>query len=198
VTVGAPGINALTLLDLPRAQCFLPARGAPASLHVRLLGAPDDTLIDACANPPILDFVPDGDGSSGGQGGGELVGEAVAAKLNVALSDLGVTPRGLAGFRLPTRLCTTKCPRGREINPNPMKVQTGAVGVSDGLTTLGGLLNLTDQALGVPRCRFGTCSGTSLTAIFPPNPIRMSDIQNALEVVNECFRGCATLIPCDG
>ena len=70
-------------------------------------------------------------------------------------------------------------------------------GVADGLTTVAGLIALADQALSVPRCRFGTCAGTSLTAIFPPDPIRMSDIQNALDAVNECFKGCASLIPCD-
>lgn len=197
VTVGAPGISSLTVQDAPGLVCFLPASGAAASLCLRLHGCAGDTVIDACGTPPILDFAPAGDGASGGQGGGAFVGEVIAAKLNVALADRGITEPGLAELVLPTRLCTTKCPSGRVVNPNPMIFQTGAVGVADGLSTVGGLLALADQALSVTHCRPGTCSSTDATAIFPPNPIRMSDIQNALRVVNECFQGGATLFPCD-
>ena len=52
VTVGAPGINSLTVADAARLICLLPASGAPASLFLRLSGSPDDVLIDACGNPP--------------------------------------------------------------------------------------------------------------------------------------------------
>jgi hypothetical protein len=197
VTVGAPGISSLTILDAAGLTCFLPTHGTPASLYLRLPALPGDTLVDACRNPPIVDFAPDGDGSSGGLGGGALVGEVIAAKLNVALSDHGTTPPGLASFVLPTRLCTTNCPRGRVVNPNPMKFQTGAVGVADGQTTVAGLLAFADQALSVTHCRAGTCTETNDKAVLPPNPIRLSDIENALRAVNECFQGCATLIPCD-
>jgi hypothetical protein len=197
ITIGTPGVLSLTIPDAARLTCFLPATNTPASICARLGGCGGDMLIDACANPPILDFNPAGNGSSGGQGAGSFAGETLAAKINVGLSDLGETPPGLATFRLPARLCTTKCPRGREVNPNNMRVQTGQVGVANGLTTVAGLIDLADQALGVPRCRAGTCLGTLTTAVFPPNPIRIVDVMNALQIVNECFRGCATVIPCD-
>lgn len=196
ITVGAAGISSLTIPDLAHLTCFLPASGIPASLYLRLRATPRDTLVDACANPPILDFVAGGDGASGGLGGGALVGEVIAAKLNVALSARGLTPAGLADFVLPPRLCTTRCPEGRVVDPNPMKFQTGAVGVADGLTTVASLLAYADHTLSVTHCRPGTCTETNGKAVLPPNPIRLSDIQNALQVVNECFSGCATVVPC--
>jgi hypothetical protein len=83
------------------------------------------------------------------------------------------------------------------MNLNNMRVQTGQVGVANGLTTVAGLIDLADQALAIPRCRAGSCLGTLTTAVFPPNPIRIGDIATALENVNECFRGCARVIACD-
>src|SRR5262249_57277121 len=92
ITAGAAGISSLTIQDAPRLACFLPATGVPASLCLRLAGAcPIDTFVDRCANPPILDFNPGGDGSSGGQGAGAFIGEAIAPKLNAGLSQLAAT-----------------------------------------------------------------------------------------------------------
>jgi hypothetical protein len=197
VTVGSPGLSSVTVADAASLVCFLPTTGAPASLYLRLDTDPTDTLVNACANPPILDFVPDGDGSSGGLGSGALLGEVIAARLNVALSELGATAAGLGDFVLPTRLCTTLCPKGRIVNPNPMVFQTGAVGVADGQTTVAGLLAFADQAISVRQCRPGTCTETNGKAVLPPNPIRLSDVENALRAVNECSRGCAALTACE-
>ena len=196
VTIGAPGVSSLTVSDAARLLCLLPARGIPASLCLRLPGCAGDTLVDACDNPPILDFDPTGDGASGGLGGGGLAGQVIAAKLNVARSRQGTTPPGLERFVLPSRLCTTACPQGRVVNPNPMRFQTDAVGVADGITTVGGLIAFADQVLGETHCRPGTCVATSRKAALPPNPIRLSDVETALRAVNECFRGCAAVIPC--
>jgi hypothetical protein len=155
---------------------------------------------DACGNPPILDFDPAGDGSSGGQGGGGLTGEAIAAKLNVAMSDRGMTPPGLANFLLPNILCTTACPSGREVDPTVMDIQLAMIALADGMTSVADLLALTDQALSSP-CRLGTCTQTNNFAgdghaFSPPDPTRLIGLQNALQVINECFAGCATVTPC--
>lgn len=196
VTVGAPGVLSLTVADQDRLICFLPATGTPAAL-CEGVGAPcaDDMLIDACATPPIVDFDAMGDGSSGGQGSGVLAGELLAAKLNVALSERGATPPGLADLVLPTRLCTTVCPAGRELDPNPMEQQIGAVGVADGLTTVADLLAFADQGLG-STCAPRTCAPQGPAAAFPPNPVTRAGFANALAVINECFAGCAEIIPC--
>ena len=98
VTVGSLGVSSVTVQDAASLACFLPTAGIPASLYLRLPASPVDTVVNGCGNPPILDFVSDGDGSSGGLGSGGLLGEVIAAKLNVALSDLGATAPGLADF----------------------------------------------------------------------------------------------------
>src|SRR5262249_53338062 len=83
VTIGAPGINSLTVLAARGLTCFLPRGGSLASLCPRLGDCPTDPIVDTCGTPPILDFDPAGDGASGGQGAGTLAGEVVAAKLNL-------------------------------------------------------------------------------------------------------------------
>jgi hypothetical protein len=198
VRVGATGVLSLTIADQDRLICFLPADGTAAALCEGIDGpCEDDMVIDDCASPPIADFDPSGDGSSGGQGGGRLAGELIAAKLNVALSERGETPPGLGDLVLPRRLCTTVCPDGRELDPNPMEQQIGAVGVADGLTTVADLLAFADQALG-STCAPRTCAPQDQAAAFPPNPVTREGFANALAVINECFAGCATIIPCDG
>src|SRR6185436_6882559 len=106
--VGAPGDLSLTIQDQTRLICFLPANSGAAALCTGLSGCGGDMLINACSNPPILDFNNTGNGSSGGQGGGVLTGHAIVAKLAVALSAIGATPPGLGSFVLPTTLCTTQ------------------------------------------------------------------------------------------
>lgn len=98
---------------------------------------------------------------------------------------------------LPHRLCTTVCPDGRELDPNPMEQQIGAVGVADGLTTVADLLAFGDQALG-STCAPRTCAPQDQAAAFPPNPVTREGFANALAVINECFADCATIIPCPG
>ena len=195
VTVGAPGILSVKVPDQARLVCFLPAEGTPAALCTGLDGCDGDTVVSACGNPPILDFIPSGDGASGGQGGGGLTGQVITASVNVALSNLGATPVGLANFLLPRRLCTTKCPAGRDIDPTTMERQAAAVGIADGLTSVGDLLALANQALS-SHCARGTCDDTARSAFAPPNPIRIGSIEVALGSIAECFAGCATVIPC--
>jgi hypothetical protein len=196
VSVGAPGVLSLTIADQERLICFLPSVGTAAGLCEGIdTPCGGDMLVDVCATPPIVDFDPMGDGVSGGQGGGTLTGELLAAKLNVALSDRGVTPPGLGALVLPRRLCTTVCPEGRELDPNTMEQQIGAVGVADGLTTVADLLALADQALG-SKCAPRTCAPQDQAAAFPPNPVTRDGFLNALAVVNECFAGCASIVPC--
>jgi len=112
----------------------MPATGTAAALCTKLDGCPTDTVVDACAAPPILDLDA-GSEASGGLGGGDLVGETIAAKLNVALSRAGATPAGLENFLLPERLCTTVCPDGRELDPSQMKFQKSTAGVADSFNT---------------------------------------------------------------
>jgi len=194
LTVGAPGILSLSVPRQSDLVCFLPATGDPAAL-CSTRECSGDMTVSACAKPPLIDFVPTGDGSSGGQGGGTLTGQTIAAKLNVALSRLGVTPRGLGTLLLPETLCTTKCPRGREIDPITMTHQASAAGIADGFTSVDDLVALADQALS-QGCRTGTCDRTDRNAFVPPDPIRLSSIATALAAVNECFQGCATIVPC--
>ncbi len=127
VTIGATGVLSLSIPDQSGLVCFLPGSGTAAALCTDRTACAGDMVVDACASPPIVDFDPAGDGASGGQGAGSLAGDLIAAKLNVALSEFEATPPGFAGFILPERLCTTRCPDGREIDPNDMEFQTGAV-----------------------------------------------------------------------
>ncbi len=193
VRVGAPGLRSLEVMDQQALACLLPASGTPAALCTGLADC-GDFAADACSNPPILDLDPSGD-ASGGLGGGELTGEVIAAKLNVALGRAGAFPPGLENFLLPTKLCTTRCPEGRELDPNPMKFQKSTAGAADGLNTLGDLIAIADQALAV-ECAPRTCANVDQAAFAPPNPTSRSTLAHALHAINECFAGCATVIPC--
>jgi hypothetical protein len=171
VTVGAPGDLSLTVQDQARLICFLPTGGTPALLCTGLGGCGGDMVINACSNPPILDFDSSGNGSSGGQGGGTLTGQSIAAKLNVALSDLGATPTGLRNFVLPTTLCTTN--GTFSISP----------AIANGVRTVADLIVLADQALRNP------------SAFNTNDPITRSDVNDALNAINVGFDGCATVCP---
>jgi hypothetical protein len=171
VTVGAPGILSLTVQDQASLICFLPAGGTSAVLCTGLSGCGGDMVINACSNPPILDFNPSGNGSSGGQGGGTLTGHAIVAKLAVALSDIGATPPGLGSFVLPSELCTTK--GTFTIDP----------AIANGVTTVSDLLVMADQALRDPTS-------------FNTPPITRSDINTALSAINLGFDACASVVPC--
>lgn len=189
LTVGMPGVAALTIADQASLICLLPATGLDAALCTGLASCGGDMTIDACTSPPILDFDGSGDGSSGGQGAGTLLGELVAAKLNVALSP------GLGELVIPEMLCTTACPDGRELDPSKMGQQAAAAGIADGINTVADLLAIADQALGSP-CTGRTCATTRQAAFAPPNPIARSSITTALQVLSECFAGCADVVPC--
>jgi cysteine-rich repeat protein len=173
VTIGAPGDLSLTVQDQASLICFMPCGGTPAVLCTGL-GCSGDMLIDACSNPPILDFDSSGNGSSGGQGGGTLTGQTIAAKLNVALSDLNVPgiPTGLRNFVLPQQLCTTN--GTFPIDPD----------VADGITTVADLLTLADQAL------------RNSLAFNQNDPITRSDIAAALDAINRGFDNCASVVTC--
>jgi len=171
VTVGAPGDLALTVKDQTSLICFLPTGGTAAALCTGLSACGGDMVIDACSTPPILDFNPSGNGSSGGQGGGTLTGHTIVAKLAVALSAIGATPPGLGSFVLPTRLCTT---RGT-FATNPA--------IANGVLTVADLLVMADQALRDPSA-------------FTGPPITRSDIDTALSAINLGFDQCGTVVPC--
>ena len=192
VTIGAPGRRSLTVANQAALICLMPATGTAAALCNKLVDCPTDTLADACTTPPILDLGGDG---SGGLGGGDLAGETIAAKLNVALSRAGATPAGLENFLLPEHLCTTMCPGGRELDPNVMKFQKSTAGVADSFNTLGDLIAIADQALAV-TCAPRTCANVDQAAFAPPNPTSRSTIAHALNTINECFAGGATVIAC--
>jgi hypothetical protein len=172
VTVGAPGDLSLKVEDQPSLMCFMPTGGPPAVLCTGLSGCGGDMVINACSNPPILDFDSSGNGSSGGQGGGTLTGQTVSAKLNVALSDLAATPTGLRNFVLPAQLCTTN--GTFTIDPD----------LADGIATVADLLVLADQALRNPL------------AFNQNDPITRSDITDALDAINKGFDNCATVVTC--
>jgi hypothetical protein len=169
VTVGAPGDLSLTVHDQAALICFLPATGTPASLCTGLGGCGGDMLINACSNPPILDFNPSGNGSSGGQGGGTLTGQTIVAKLAVALSALEATPPGLATFVLPPQLCTTA------------GTFTISPALANGVRTVSDLLLMADQALRDPNAFTGS---------------QRSDLTNALEAVNQGFDECQSVLAC--
>jgi hypothetical protein len=172
VTVGAVGDLSLTIANQASLICFMPSTGTPASLCTGLMGCGGDMVINACNNPPILDFNPSGNGNSGGQGGGTLTGQAIALKLNLALSALGATPSNLDQLVLPTKLCTTN--GTFTIDP----------AVADGVTTVGDLSVLADQALRDP------------TSFNTPTGITRSKLTNAMDAINSGFDGCATVVPC--
>ena len=172
VTVGAPGDLSLTINDQASLICFMPAGGTPALLCTGLSGCGGDMLINACSNPPIRDFNPSGNGSSGGQGGGTLTGQAIALKINLKLSALGATPSGLGGLVLPTTLCTTN---------GTFTIDTG---VADGITTVADLAVFADQALRDP------------TSFMPADPVTRSKLTAAMDAINNGFDTCATMIPC--
>jgi hypothetical protein len=195
IMLGAPGVTSLTVTNQAGLVCFLPTSGISAAFCNELEGCSGDYTIGSCDAPPLLDFDPAGDGSSGGQGSGDLAGEVLAAKLNVAFSQLGVTPPGLGDLLLPSLLCTTKCPEGIHLDPSKMDQQAAAAGVADGINTLGDLLTIADQALSNP-CAGRTCASTRQAAFAPPNPIARESITSALRAIAECFEGCADLIPC--
>ncbi len=207
VTVGELGIRALTLSDKMQLECFLPATlNNPAALCAKTAvhgvnncaTSPQDMEItDTCGN--VVDAKTScGTGDtqcSGGQGGGTLTGQAIAAKLNVALSDDGVTLAGLGNFVLPTCLCTdTKafadCQVGRRINNTAQQQQGKWAGLEDGITTVNDVIAFADQALGSDCNRSGVCTSTCSTAFAPPDPIRIGEMAWTLQSVNECFSGC--------
>jgi hypothetical protein len=179
------------------------------------------------------------DGKSGGQGAGTLAGQAIAAKLNVMLSEGGLTPAGFGDFVLPSRLCTclesttnrgqcdpspsaslpylncqsgwrcsggtrnglictgnSQCPGGtcpaaqgggRVIDNSSQQQQGAAAGLEDGLTTVNDLIAQTDEALSADCTRSGVCSDTCGTAFTAPDPIRIGEMELALQAINECF-----------
>jgi hypothetical protein len=171
VTVGAPGDLSLTVQDQASLICFMPTGGPPAALCTGLGGGcGGDMVINACSNPPILDFNSSGNGSSKGQGGGVLTGHAIVTKLAVALSSIGATPPGLGDFVLPTTLCTSKGTFA--ISP----------AIANGVLTVSDLLVMADQALRDPTS-------------FNKPPITRSDITDALDAIDNAFDECASLCP---
>lgn len=171
MTVGASGILSLTIQDQASLICFLPAGGTASALCTGLGGCGGDMLINACSNPPILDFNNTGNGSSGGQGGGTLTGQTIVLKLAVALSNIGAAPPGLGSFVLPTHLCTTL--GTFTIDPD----------IANGVTTVSDLLVIADQAL-------------RDASLYNSPPITRSDINTALAAVNLGFDACGSVVPC--
>jgi hypothetical protein len=225
VTLGAPGIRSLTVPDQTALECFLPATGSdPAALcaaqaqssvnDCSVPAVPNNqgfpefmTVTDTCDN--VLDEV--SGTSSKGQGGGTLTGEALAAKLNVALSEAGATLPGLGDFIIPPCLCTNttaavspSCSAGRKIDNTNQQVQGAAAGLEDGLTTVSDLIAFADQALGSDCSGSGICTSTCGTAFAPPDPVRIGEMAWALQSINECFSGTApggaapSVITCPG
>ncbi len=173
VTVGVAGDVSVTVTDQERLLCFLPTTGVEAALCNGLGGCGGDMTINACTNPPILD--PDlGFTSSGGQGGGRLTGDAIALRLSVALSDLGVTPGGLRSWPLVSQFCTLDSNfmfNYWDVDPD----------IADGSRTVADLLTLADQALRDPLA-------------FPSgDPITREEIANALEAVSNGFGNCRSM-----
>jgi hypothetical protein len=229
VTIGGPGIRSLTIPGQASLECFLPATGSdPAALcaaqalqsnnNCSSPGNPTFpkfmTITSNCSN--VLDpLAACGTGDtqcSGGQGGGTLTGQALAAKLNVALSAGGVTQAGLGDFVLPACLCTNStafatqptldCRVGRKIDNTAQQIQGAAAGLEDGMTTVDDLIAQADEALGSDCNRSGVCASTCGTAFAPPDPIRIGELEWTLQSVNECFSGtdadgnAPAVIPC--
>lgn len=172
LTVAAIGDLSLTVQDQASLQCFLPTSGAPDLICTGLSPCGPDEVIDACSNPPILDPA-GGFTSSGGQGSGELGGEAIALNLSVRLSDLGATAPNLKDFVLQGAFCVLDggLPHYFLVDPD----------IADGTRTVGDLLLLANQAL------------RDNTAFGPADPITRQEIAEALHNVSDAFDGCRQL-----
>ena len=174
VTVGAPGDVSLTVDNQTALVCFLPTQGVPDGLcDGGLPGCGGDMLIDTCTNPPILDPL-GGFTSSGGQGTGTLGGEAIALKLNLALSDMGVTKPGLRDLVLPNLQCAGICVMENSV-PTYYPISCD---LADGVRTVADLVTLADQALRDPG------------SFEDSDPISLQELNEAISSVNDAFEGC--------
>jgi hypothetical protein len=127
-------------------------------------------VIDTAADVPD----PSGTGSHG-YGGGTLTGHTLALSLSIKLSNIGATPAGLSGVRLPRYPFCTCDAQGAKAGP--FNVPSSVTDVAD---TVGDLVALGNQAL----------RGVPLNA-----PLTYIDIADALDVMitsfHDCREGCS-------
>ena len=153
---------------------------------------------------------------SGGQGAGTLAGQVVAAKLNVLMSEFTNLLKpptnvaqpppfplpGLGDFVIPSCICTDSdfdnsndqpgtpsCSDGRFVDLTNQLQQGPFAGLEDGLTTVNGLIAFADSALASDCNGNGICTNTCGTAFAPDDPVRIGEMEWALQAINECFSG---------
>jgi hypothetical protein len=114
--------------------------------------------------------------SESGDGAGTLAGQTLAMTLNVAFSALGANPPGLGSYLLTSSFCTCDGTGG----------MTGPFTISqcilDNATTVGDLLSLANHVLAGESISMAGCT--------------YSDIDSALDALNNGFDECRTVCSC--
>jgi hypothetical protein len=146
----------------------MPTNGGPSQLNP----ANGDVTISVASDVPD----PNGSGSNG-DGAGTLAGQTLAMTLNVALSGKGLQPPGLKDYVLTTSFCTCD-PNGGTASPFAISQC-----VLDNAPTVDDLLSLANHLL----------AGQSPATIAP---CTYSDIDSALDALNNGFDECRTICSC--
>jgi hypothetical protein len=168
-TIGALGTASVTIKTQAGLIAFMPTNGGPNKLNP----ANGDVVINVAGDVPD----PNGSGSNG-DGGGTLSGQTLAMTLNVALSNSGANPPGLGSFMLGSSLCTCVG------NGPPSSPFTFSSCILSNAATVNDLLSLANHALG----------GEPLTMI--DSCLTYSDIESALDTLNNGFDECKTVCDC--
>lgn len=173
IAIGGPRTGRSVAVKSAEAlQALLPARGRPGPL------APGELTVSTPSD--VADPVEDG---WAGQGAGSLAGQALALALNLRLSRVGGLPVGLAALPLPEGgFCT--CPAAGVGAPRAER----PIGecVRRNARTIGGLLDLADQAL----------MGVPLASFDPARCLEYDDIDAGLRTALEAFAGCRSICAC--
>jgi hypothetical protein len=167
-TIGALGTASVTINTQAGLIAFMPTNGPPNKLTL----ANGDVAISVAGDVPD----PNGSGSNG-DGGGTLSGQTLAMTLSVALSNSGANPPGLGALVLGS-ICTCA---GNGPPSSPFMFSSC---ILNNATTVNDLLSLANHALG----------NEQLSMIDPC--LTYSDIESALDTLNQGFDQCKSVCDC--
>ena len=149
-------------------EAFMPTNGAPGALDP----ANGDVVINSASDVP----------SESGDGAGTLAGQTLAMTLNVALSNLGANPPGLGNYHLTSSFCTCDANGGMT---GPFTISQCLLDPNNvGVVTVNDLLSVANHVL-----------AGQLPSTFAPC-LTYSDINSALDALNNGFDECRTVCSC--
>ena len=173
-TIGLLGTASVTINKQAGLIAFMPTGGTPNQLNPAN-GVNGDVSISVKGDVPD----PTNGGGSKGDGGGTLSGQTLAMTLSVALSNSGANPPGLAHQAL-AALCTC------DGNGPPSSPFSFSACILSNATTVTDLLSLANRALG----------GEPLNTIDSSGCLSYSDIETALDTLNQGLDECKTVCNC--